>query len=49
MTFCLRQRQYVRFLLVNAVSEAFASKAVEAARGSFPFSQVALTFGCPVD
>ena len=49
MTFCLRQPQYVRFLLVNAVSEAFASEAVGAAGGSFPFSQVALTFECQVD
>ena len=49
MTFCLRQPQYVRFFLVNAVSEAFASEAVGAAEASFPFPQVALTFECPVD
>ena len=49
MTFCLRQPQYGRFLLVNAVSEAFASEAVGAAGGSFRFSQVALTFECQVD
>ena len=49
MTFCLRQPQYGRFLLVNAVSEAFTSEAVGAAGGSFPFSQVALTFECQVD
>ena len=49
MVFCRRQVQCVRLLLVNAVSEAFASEDAGTAGGSFPFSKVTLTFECPVD